>query len=234
MKRIAAIIVVAGSCLAIGGCDFLDPKVESPFSGRPVTEAQLAREIRAEEAKAKAEADAKVAAAAEEVRAAKAKAVSTAIALQAKQAVTAAEIQATAATVEAETGARIEAAKAATEAAGRALADRLAELGQRADDAYAAIDARKAAYGGLIRAVADNPIVKSTDAATGGAITGLLGLAGGWIGRSAGSRKRHDASYDEGYAKAKAEAEEARNRENAAYDEAQARLHAMFMPPPKV
>ena len=72
-----------------------------------------------------------------------------------------------------------------------------------------------------------------TDAATGGAITGLLGLAGGWIGRSAGSRKRHDASYDEGYAKAKAEAEEARNRENAAYDEAQARLHAMYMPPPK-
>ena len=195
MKRLALIVLCAGSALALTGCDIFDPKVDSPFSGKPVNEAGLAREIRAEEAKAKAEADAKLAEAAEQVRQAKARLIGTNIALQQKASVTAAEIQATAATVEFEMGAKLEGAKAAAEAASKALSDRLALINQQADGAYQAIDDKKAAFGGVIGLVANNPIVKSTDALTGGALTGLLGQAGAWVGRSVGPRKRHDASW---------------------------------------
>lgn len=229
MKRLA-IIVLAGSALALGGCDIFDPKVDSPFSGKPVNEAGLAREIRAEEAKAKAEADAKLAEAAEQVRQAKARLIGTNIALQQKASVTAAEIQATAATVEFETGAKLDGAKAAAEAASKALGERLALINQQADGAFQAIDDKKAAYGGVVGLVANNPLTKSADAVTGGALTGLLGLAGGWLGRSAGSRKRHDASWEEGYAKAKAEADALMASKDAAWDAAQLALHQLQAP----
>lgn len=230
MKRLALIVLCAGSAVALTGCEFLDPKVDSPFSGKPVNEAGLAREIRAEEARAKADADAKLAEAAEQVRQAKARLIGTNIALQQKASVTAAEIQATAATVEFETGAKIEGAKAAAEAAAKALEDRLALINQQADGAFQAIDDKKAAVGGVIGFVANNPFVKSADGVTGGAITGLLGLAGGWLGRSAGSRKRHDQSWEEGYAKAKAEADALMASKDAAWDAAQLALHQLQAP----
>ena len=69
---------------------------------------------------------------------------------------------------------------------------------------------------GALGILTNNPLVKTADGATGGAVLGLLGLAGGWIGRSAGSRKRHDESYDQGVKDERARAEEARSRENAA------------------
>lgn len=232
MRKACIIVVLAGSALALPGCEWMDPKVTSPYSGQPVNEGGLLREAKAEEAKAKAEADAKSEAAAAEIRAAKAKAVSTAIALQQKQAVTVAEIQATAATVEAETGQRIAAATEAAAAAAKGLADRLTAIDEQADSALSAIAEKRKAAAGVLAVVADNPFVKTADAATGGALLGALGLAGGWLGRSVGSRKRHDASYDEGYKTAKAEAEATRQREDAAWDAAQAQLHAIYTPAP--
>lgn len=229
MKKLALIVLCAGSAVALTGCDIFDPKVESPFTGKPVNEAGLAREIAQQEAKAKADAQAASEKAAREIREAQAAARRTAIELQQKQTVTAAEIQATAARVEAETGQKVADAQAEAAAALKGLADRMALLDQQAGDAYASLDAKKQALGGVVGLIANNPIVKSTDAVTGGALTGLLGLAGGWLGRSAGSRKRHDQSWEEGYAKAK---EEAAARD-AVFDEATARAHALFTPPPK-
>ena len=46
MKRLALVVLCAGSAVALTGCDLFDPKVDSPFSGKPVNEAGLAREIR--------------------------------------------------------------------------------------------------------------------------------------------------------------------------------------------
>lgn len=229
--RIYAAMAIAAA-VGMSGCDFLDPKVDSPFSGQPVTESGLAREVRAEEAKAKAEAKALADKAAAEIRAAQTVARRTAIELQQRQSVTAAEIQATAARVEAETGQVVADAQAVADAALKGLEARMGVLGQQAADAQAALDAKREAIGGVLGAIAGNPLVKSADAATGGALLGALGLAGGWIGRSAGSRKRHDASYEEGYGKAKAEADAARQREDAAWDQAQARLLALYAPPP--
>lgn len=232
MKRLALIALLAGSALALTGCELLDPKVDSPFSGKPVNEAGLAREIRAEEAKAKAEADAKLAEAAEQVRQAKARLIGTNIALQQKASVTAAEIQATAATVEFETGAKIEGAKAAAEAAAKALGDRLALIHEQAGGAMDAIDAKRQQYGGIVSAVANNPFVKTADGASGGLITSLIAASGvtGWAVRSAGSRKRHDQSYDQGVADEKARQEQARERENAAWNEARLDLHQLQAP----
>lgn len=234
MKRLAFIVLCAGSAVALIGCDVFDPKVESPFTGKPVNEAGLAREIAHQEAKAKADAQAAADKAAAEIRAAQTVARRTAIELQQRQTVTAAEIQATAARVEAETGQAVADAHAVADAALKGLEARMGVLSQQAADAQAALDAKREAIGGVLGAVANNPLVKSADAATGGALLGALGLAGGWIGRSAGSRKRHDASYEEGYAKAKAEADAARQREDAAWDQAQARLLALYAPPPVV
>jgi len=230
--RIVLIAMLAGSAFALPGCEFLEPKVESPFTGRPVNEAGLAREIVQQEAKAKAEAQAAADKAAAEIRAAQATARQTAIDLQQRQAVTAAEIQATAARVEAETGQKIADATATAAAAAKGLADRVAALNDQADAALAAIDAKKAQWGGILNAVASNPFVKGADGATGGAITGLLGLAGGFLARSVGSRKRHDATWDEATAKAQAEAAAAKAREDAAWDAAQAQLLALHAPPP--
>lgn len=233
MKRAAIIALIAGSSLALPGCDIFDPKVESPFSGRLVNEAGLSREIAQQEAAARKDATEAAEKAAAAVRAAQASARQVAIDLQQKQAVTAAEIQATAARVETETGQKIADATAAAAAAGKALTDRLAVLNEQADAATAALDAKKAQWGGILNAVASNPFVKSADGATGGAITGLLGLAGGFLARSVGSRKRHDASYEDGYSTAKKEAEAAKLREDAAWDAAQAHLHALYAQPPK-
>lgn len=230
MKRLALIVLCAGSAVALTGCEFLDPKVDSPFSGKPVNEAGLAREIRAEEAKAKAEADAKLAEAADKAQKAKSRLIGTNIALHQKVAMMNAEIEAASATVAFETGEEIQGAKALADAALKALNDRIALINQQADGAYAAIDDKKAAVGGVIGFVANNPFVKSADGVTGGAITGLLGLAGGWLGRSAGSRKRHDQSWEEGYAKAKEEADALMASKDAAWDAAQLALHQLQAP----
>lgn len=230
MKRVALIVLCAGSALAMSGCDIFDPKVDSPISGKPVNEAGLAREIAAQQAKAQADAQAASEKAAREIREAQAAARRAAIDLQQKQSVTAAEIQATAARVEAETGQRVADAQASAAAALKGLTDRMALLDQQATDAYAAIDAKKQAYGGLVGLIANNPFTKSADAATGGAITGLLGLAGGWLGRSVGSRKRHDATWEEATAKAKADADALMAAKDAAWDQAQLALHQLQAP----
>ena len=226
MKRLALIVLCAGSAVALTGCDIFDPKVDSPFSGKPVNEAGLAREIAQQEAKAKADALAASEKAAREIREAQAAARRTAIELQQKQTVTAAEIQATAARVEAETGQRVADAQAEAAAALKGLADRMALLDQQSNDAYAALDTKKQALGGVVGLIANNPFTKSADAVTGGALTGLLGLAAGWVGRSRGSRQRHDASYDEGVKAAN----EAHALKDAAWDQAQLALHQLQAP----
>lgn len=229
---VAALLAIAACGAGLGGCDFLDPTIDSPFTGKPVNEAGLARELAQQEAAAKAEAKAKADQAAAEIRAAHAQARRTAIELQQKQTVTAAEIQATAARVEAETGQRVEDAQAVAASALHALEARMGVLSQQAADAQSAITAKREAIGGVLGVIANNPLVRSADAASGGAVLGLLGLAGGWIGRASGSRKRHDESYEEGYARAKAEAEAARHQADAASSQAQLRLLSLLTPPP--
>lgn len=224
--------VLAGTTIGLAGCDIFEAKVTSPFTGQQVTEAGLLLEVQREEAKAKSAAADAASKAAEEIRAARAKATATMIALQQKQAVTAAEISATAQTVEAETGQRIAAATEAAAAAAKALSDHLANIDAQAQAGLDEIAEKRKLAAGALGILTNNPLVKTADGATGGAVLGLLGLAGGWIGRSAGSRKRHDESYDQGVKDERARAEEARSRENAAWEEAQARLMALYATPP--
>ena len=233
-RFITLLAVLAGSAIVLPGCDFLEPKVSSPFTGQPVTEAGLIREVQAKEAAAKAEAAAAAEKAAADIRAAQASARRAAIDLAQRQATTAAELTAEAARVEAETGQRIAAATAAAEAAAKALTDRLAVLDTQVQAALAEIDQKRQAAAGVLSIITNNPLVKTADGATGGAVLGLLGLAGGWMGRSVGSRKRHDASYDQGAQEERARLEESRARENAAWEEATARLMALYAPPPAV
>lgn len=245
MKRLA-IIVLAGSTLALGGCDIFDPKVDSPFSGKPVNEAGLAREIRAEEAKAKAEADAKLAEAAEQVRQAKARLIGTNIALQQKASVTAAEIQATAATVEFETGAKLEGAKAAAEAASKALADRLTLINQQGDDAFTLIEEKRQKIAGIGGFIANIPGIKQAAGTAGIDLQSLLaiGLGGSTLyaarraakNGQAASNERVEAerkaslSYDQGVADERARQDAAREREHAAWDASRLELHQLQAP----
>jgi len=231
-RFITLLAVLAGSAVVLPGCDLLEPRVASPFTGQPVTEAGLIREVQAREAAAKAEAAEAAEKAAADIRAAQASARRAAIDLAQRQATTAAELTAEAARVEAETGQRVAAATAAAEAAAKALTDRLAVLDTQVQAALAEIDQKRQAAAGVLSVITNNPLVKTADGATGGALLGVLGLAGGWLGRSVGSRKRHDATWDEATAKAKAEAAEAKAREDAAWDAAQAQLHALYAPRP--
>jgi len=226
--------VLAGTTLGLAGCDLFEAKVTSPFTGQQVTEAGLLMEVQREEAKAKAAAAEAASKSAEEIRSARAKATATMIALQQKQAVTAAEVSATAQTVEAETGQRIAAATETATAAAKALADHLANIDAQAQAGLDEIAQKRQVSAGVLGVLTNNALVKTADGATGGAVLGLLGLAGGWMGRSVGSRKRHDASYDQGAQEERARLEESRARENAAWEEATARLMALYAPPPAV
>lgn len=232
--RPLVVALLAGSAFALGGCEFLEPKVESPFTGRPVNEAGLAREIAQQEAKAKADAQAAADKAAADIRAAQATARKTAIDLQQRQAVTAAEIQATAARVEAETGQRIDAAAAAVAAATKALTDRMAAIADQGDTAAQEIATKRQQWGGLLGAIANVPVLKQATGAAGLDLSSLLNIA--LLGSNAyairAGRKKADQAWDEATKKAKAEAEAARTREDASWDAAQAQLLALHAAPP--
>lgn len=232
--RALVVVALAGIALALPGCDIFDPKVESPFTGRPVNEAGLAREIAQQEAQAKAAAAAAADKAAAEIRAAQATARKTAIDLQQRQAVTAAEIQATAAQVEAETGQKIADASAAAAAASKALADRMAAISDQGDAAASEIAAKRQQWSGVLGAIANVPILKQATGAAGIDISGLLNIA--LLGTNAyairAGRKKADQAWDEATAKAKAEADAARLREDAAWDGSQAHLLALQAKPP--
>jgi len=234
MKNVTMIALLAGTAFALGGCEFLEPKVTSPFSGQPVTEAGLVREVQREEAKAKAEAEAAAAKAAADIAAAKALARRTAIDLQQKQATTAAEIQATAARVETETGQQIDAAAAAVAAATKALTDRMAAISDQGDAAAQEIATKRQQWGGVLGAIANVPILKQATGAAGIDLSGRLNIA--LLGSNAyairAGRKKADQAWDEATAKAKADAEAARERENAAWEASQAQLLALHSPPP--
>lgn len=233
-RRPIFLVCLAGFAVALPGCEFLEPKVASPFTGQPVTEAALVREVQAQEAAAKAEAVAAADKAAREVREAQAAARRAAIDLSQRQATTAAELTAEAARVEAETGQRITAAAAAADAAAKALADRLALVGQQADAAAAELEAKRAKWAALGGIVASIPGVKAGAAAAGIDVSQVLSviLGGGMLYQMRRRKQDADANYDAGVADGKAAAEAVAKAADAAWDESQARLLALHAKPP--
>lgn len=216
-RRLAASLLAA-SAASTAGCGLIEPKVTSPFSGQPVTEAGLAREIRLEEQKAKAAAADAARASAAELRDAQTQARLAALDIAKKQSVSAAELEAEAARVEAVTGQRVAAATAAAEAAAKTMTERLGLIADQGKQALSELDEQRERTAGILGAVTQAPGFNAANAAA----LGIPGLLLGWLGRSAGSRKRHDNSYEQGVADEKARQQEARDRENKAWDEAKA------------
>lgn len=234
LNRVVVVLFLAGCALGLAGCDVLDPRVPSPFTGEPVTEAGLVREVMAREAEAKAEAKFAAEVAAQEIREAQAEARRASIDLAQRQATTAAELTAEAAMVEAETGQKIAAATAAIDAAAKALEQRLAIIVEQGDAAAAELAAKREKWAGIGRFVAGIPGVQSAMSTVGVDVNAALNvlLGGGMLYQMRRRKKDADANYAEGVAEGRASAEAVRQAADAAWDAAQAQLFALHAPPP--
>lgn len=242
MKTIA-IIVLAGSTLALSGCDLLETRITSPFDGTKVTDAQLNAQFAKAEKDAKDKADAEAAAAAQAIRDAQNKAVLAGIALNKKQAVTAAEIAEETATIQAETGIALAAASAKAEAAKVALNATLAALANQASDAAAQIEAQRSKWAGLAGAIGNIPVLKQATSGFGIDLPTIIATTLGGTtllaARAAANakveaEKKASLAYDDGHKDGRAVEKAIADKADAAWDASQAHTLTLLAPSIKV
>lgn len=187
MKRTAILLALCGTALCLGGCDWLQPTVTSPFSGKSVTEGQLVAEVNRAEADAKAKATEAADKAAAAVRAAKA----------------------TMARAGVEASLTLAESSAITDAAQATLASALAEIRKSGDAASEAIEAKRSQWLSVAGVVGNIPGVKQLAGSAGFDVNSLLTplLGGGLLYQANRGRKQRAEARKEAVAEHKATVE---------------------------
>lgn len=235
MRRILIVIPLALAAVLAAGCNWLEPKTVSPWSGQPATEADIVREATAREAQAKEAAAAKLQAAEKAVRQATALAEKKTAEIAASVTISQAEASKELALVKSETGVAIAEANAVVQRASTDLSRELASLASMRDAALADIDSQRDKFGAVLTSVQNIPVVGQALGAAGVDPSVLLALAGvggvGYMARRNGKAK--DAAWDEATAIAQKAAEERLAAERRGWDEATAHMAALFARPPQ-
>lgn len=221
-QRFSRISGVAGAGLAsllllvlAGGCAWMEPKVTSPYSGKEASAGEIAAERMKLEGEERAAAAGRMAALAEASEQARSEAKRAARLVGLKARTDAARAEAELAEIE-DAGAAAAAASIRQIAViNGGLEARLASVAEQFDVAAARIEAERAARLGVLKFVADNPMVKMAAASVGldtggiGSLGGALLGVGGAAFMASRARKREHEAWDESAGKAKAEAEAA-------------------------
>lgn len=235
MRR--AVIIPLALVLAVltAGCNWLEPKTVSPWTGQPASEAEIVREATSREAQAKETAAAKLAAAESAVRQATALAEKRAAEIAADVQIGQAEANKQLAVVRSETGVAIAEANAVVQRAGSDLARELAGLAAIRDAALADIDAQRDKFAAIVKTVRDVPVIGQALGSAGVDPSVLLALAGiggvGYMARRGGKQK--DAAWDEATAAASKAAQDRLEAERRGWDEATAHILALMQRPPQ-
>lgn len=236
---IATALALAGlvGLVSMGGCELLDRKVDSPFTGKPATSSEIAREAVAAERTARDKAAAEAQAAQDDLRAATRDAAVKAAQVRASAQKSQVQAVADLAILEAETTIAIGRADARLTDATAGLGRALDSIRERTDAAMEQAQARATAMQKVAGLVLDNPVVKTAAASVGidtGGVTSLLGALGaagavGWFNRRA--KVLSDAAYDEAAAKEKARAETEKKARDDARRDAELRMISMLTNP---
>lgn len=237
VDRLAFVALVA--CLFIAALVMLtgcEPRVTSPISGAEVTGQELVAEARREEKRIAREFEEKADAADKAMREAKRKALTRANAIAANVDQSKAEADRLLAELKINTEADISGAEADLDRAKAAFADAVAGLEEDTTAALAEAERKRQQALGAFKFISDIPVVGQAAASVGidPAAIGTILFGGGALAYQArrGS-KRRDEAYEEGFAAAKAQADESRKREHDAWEEAQTKLLLLNAPPPK-
>lgn len=182
MKKTIVIVAFCGLSLSLAACDWMQPTVTSPFSGKPVTEAGLVAEMNRAESDARAKATEQADKAAASVRAAKATVARSAV----------------------EASLTIEEAGAISDAAQKSLNAALASIQQSGDEAAAAIEAKRSQWLGVVGAIQNVPGVRAVTGAAGVDLGGIAAtvMGGGLLYQANRGRKQRADVRTEEQAKA--------------------------------
>ena len=222
---------------AMSGCELVDPKINSPFTGEPATASQITQQAVNAERDARDKAAAEAKAAADELRAAQADAVRKAASIRAGAEKSGVQARADLAILEADTTLALGRADSRLSDATADLDRTLAAIRDKADTGMAQIQARTNAMQKVAGFVLDNPIVKTAATGvgidTGGAtnLLGVLGAAGavGWFNRR--SKQLADAAYEEAEKKERERAAVEKAARDKARADAQLQLLTMMSDP---
>lgn len=232
ITRNIVVVFAIVSMAMMAGCE---PRVTSPISGAEVTGQELVLEAQREEKRIAREFEAKAEAADKAMREAKKRALVRANAIAANVDQSKAEADRLLAELRITTEADISGAEADLDRAKATFADAVASLETDTNEALAAAEKKRQQALGAFTMLSNIPVVGQAAASVGidPAAIGTLLFGGGALAYQArrGS-KRRDEAYDEGYEKAKTEAEEARKREHDAWEEAQTKMLLLHAKPP--
>lgn len=250
--RYSAVMLLVALVCTQAGCEWLEPKYPSPETGQPVTAIELYAEQQRVEAKQKREQDAereKLAAEQAEAKAAlQTKTIAADRAYKAKVAaakksntdaqadldLARVDYEATLEGIGAEATATVETLTLKFNALDSKQQAAAAELHAKYTLGLDTIQYRQDQRGAIVSGVLNSPLVSQIPVvgpmlqSQGAQALAALVVGGGGIGfLNRRASKKADAAYDEGAAKAKAEAEEQRAREHAAWDAAQLQVLTM-------
>ena len=250
MKRIVAPVVLVSMAVLMLGCD--GPK--ATFRGKELDAPSLMSAVQQAEDEAREKAAAEDRADKAEAKRVAAKAAADSIRATAKLDITAAEVKAELARIQAESGIAMQALAERAEARASDLAASIKSIGEQADAAFGAIEARERQRSAIVGFLANNPVVKSAAASVGidtGGITGIMGTgAAAWALTAWRGRKSREEALAQGKAQrdelrkdlqAKAEAawqegydlaHKERDRADAHYEEATTKTLLLASVPP--
>jgi hypothetical protein len=235
----AVLAAVAMIAVGAGGCELFDPKVPNPFDdGKPATAAQVLASAAKAEREAKDRAAAEARAAEAEARAARIELIKGSAQLTHNAERSAAQAAADLKILQANTELTLGNAGARIDGAREQLDRTLADIEARTVQAMTQAAERASALQSVAKTVLDNPVLKTAAAGVGidtGGLSPLVTLLGGavatgWLATR--GKKNENSNYDEGYARAKAEAAEAKKLRDEARAEAELKIFRLIAQPP--
>lgn len=241
-KTLAAL---AGALCLLAGCEWMQPRVTSPVSGKDVTAAELLQEAEGRQADLERERQAKLDDAAAKLRKAKADAQLAIERIRSEQTISAAQAQQQVSEVVVKSQGAIDQADADAKSAQADFERSIATLESRVQASLDVISRQQQAVTGIAGMLKSVPVVGQAINSAGIDPITLAGLVFGgggltWAARAKIAHKtelaqvtkestvKADAAYDQGAEAAKAAANEARQREHAAWDEAMRTAQAEF------
>ncbi len=244
MRTFLFTAVMASAVVVLGGCEWMQPRVTSPISGKAVTANELTAEADARQNQLEREKQQRLDDAAAAIRAAKTNAQIAIGEIQSQQTITAAQASAEVNTIVLKSEGAIDAANASVNAAVASFDDQIAALSESVNASLQVIQRERSAVVSIAGTLKTLPVVGQALGSAGvdpaAIVAGVLGIgAVSWQARNNAKTKdrlaeterkastlagevsiKADAAYEDGAKAAAQAAEVARQREHAAWDEA--------------